>query len=372
MFSWVHFKNYFLNVGLLLIGLNSGSVDAHLMPVQEGSIKIQQNVVLVTFSIPVTSLINFDDNQDKLLEREELEAHRSEIFSQIKNRLTFESEGRSNQLIFFDVLLSPQKSSKSNDADQLIVYEKLKFAGDNAVKHLIMNCNLFGSRDNEKSFLIFATQENEDSEIDSESLVFDSLNTQRELFIPLFDVFIDFIKLGVEHILTGFDHLLFLLTVLVAGYGVRYWVSVVTVFSVAHSITLAAIVLAIIYASPAFVEPCIAASIVLMALGNIFFLKQLKHSLILLIIFLCGLLHGLGFGSALDITGFNLTKKIITLIGFNLGIELGQLLFLISAITVIAFAKYIFTKLLDTSIKLWVSIFASICGSVILIQRILF
>ena len=350
-----------------------GCAHAHLMPVQEGFLKINRNEVLITLSIPVSSLKSLGNTQPGLINRNELELRRQEISSEIKERLTFSAQTRKYLIVYFNLMLSPVNNDNSGEADQLIIYEKLLFTGSENIEHLTMSCDLFGFQQTEKSFSIKATRQGvSDSDFESESAVFDVLNESREFFKPLPSLFVDYLSLGIEHILSGFDHLLFILTVLVAGYGMRYWVSIITVFSVAHSITLAATLFALISISPVIVEPSIAASIVIMALGNMSFMNTLKHKYVYLIIFICGLLHGMGFASAINLEGFNVSTKIITLVGFNLGIEFGQIVFLFTALALIALINRLFTKINNLNIKTFVSLTAGLCGGILLIQRIVF
>lgn len=134
-----------------------------------------------------------------------------------------------------------------------------------------------------------------------------------------------FITLGVEHILTGFDHLCFLLALLLVAPRLRDVLGVVTTFTVAHSLTLAAAALGMVSLSSAIVEPLIAASIVYVGLENLFLRRQPRSRLP--VVFGFGLIHGLGFASGLaerlpGVTGFAVVPP---LLGFNFGVELGQL-----------------------------------------------
>jgi hydrogenase/urease accessory protein HupE len=134
-----------------------------------------------------------------------------------------------------------------------------------------------------------------------------------------------FVVLGVEHILTGFDHLCFLLALLLVASRFRDVLTVITTFTVAHSLTLAAAAFGAFNLSSAIVEPLIAASIVYIGLENLFLRRQPRHRLAL--VFGFGLVHGLGFASALaerlpGVTGFTVVPP---LLGFNAGVELGQL-----------------------------------------------
>ncbi len=135
-----------------------------------------------------------------------------------------------------------------------------------------------------------------------------------------------FVALGIEHILSGIDHLLFLACLVVPLRRVRGIVSVVTAFTIAHSFTLlgSAFHLAPTGAwFPPFVETAIAASIVFMALENIVGTTLRRRWLVTA---LFGLVHGFGFSRALgEHLQFAGSHLLVSLFSFNLGIELGQL-----------------------------------------------
>lgn len=135
----------------------------------------------------------------------------------------------------------------------------------------------------------------------------------------------EFLRLGVEHILTGYDHLLFLVALLL---GCRCWKTmlwVVTGFTLAHSVTLALAALDVLVISSRIVEPAIAASIIFVAAEN--FRRGEKPWQRYALTCGFGLIHGFGFASALRETGLanggaGLVKP---LLAFNLGVETGQL-----------------------------------------------
>lgn len=134
-----------------------------------------------------------------------------------------------------------------------------------------------------------------------------------------------FVLLGIEHILTGFDHLCFLLALLLVALRLKDVLTVVTTFTVAHSLTLAAAALGVVSLSSSIVEPLIAASIAYVGLENLFLRRQPKYRLVL--VFGFGLIHGLGFAGGLaerlpGVTGFAVVPP---LLAFNGGVELGQL-----------------------------------------------
>ena len=141
-----------------------------------------------------------------------------------------------------------------------------------------------------------------------------------------------FLGLGIEHILTGWDHLLFLLALLLAGGGTRRLLGIVTAFTAAHSVTLALAALEVVHASPAIVEPVSAGSIVWVGADNLLRRPTRRRGAVA---FGFGLVHGLGFASALADAGLathGLGAALGSLLAFNLGVESGQ--FLVIALAV--------------------------------------
>jgi hydrogenase/urease accessory protein HupE len=128
---------------------------------------------------------------------------------------------------------------------------------------------------------------------------------------------------GIQHILGGLDHLLFLVSLLLAVDGWRRFALVVTSFTIAHSVTLALGALELVVVSPRLVEPLIAASIVYVAVENI--VRRAPRARIA-VTFGFGLVHGLGFGGALRDLGLTASELWRPLLGFNLGVETGQLM----------------------------------------------
>lgn len=143
-----------------------------------------------------------------------------------------------------------------------------------------------------------------------------------------------FVKLGLAHIVEGYDHLLFLFCLLIAGGTLRHFLVVVTAFTLGHSVTLAASVLGLISLPSSVTETIIAFSIVLAALMNLWWLDKdttqedalstMKSRGLLAGGF--GLIHGLGFAGILKSIGVEGSGVAAPLLGFNLGVELGQLI----------------------------------------------
>jgi len=137
-------------------------------------------------------------------------------------------------------------------------------------------------------------------------------------------VFFEYIPVGFTHIIPkGLDHILFVVGIffLSTKLSALFWQ--ITFFTLAHSVTLAMASLGIVKISPSIVEPLIAASIVYVAVEN-FYSKtlNLRRSII---VFCFGLLHGLGFASVLVEFGLPVQQFVPALVGFNIGVELGQI-----------------------------------------------
>lgn len=139
-----------------------------------------------------------------------------------------------------------------------------------------------------------------------------------------------YILLGIRHILEGFDHLLFVLGLMLLIRNIRTLLLTITAFTIAHSITLVLASLEIIILPIAPVEALIALSLIILAIevvkkgrGDQDLLTQRPW----LMAFVFGLLHGFGFASALQDIGFPQQNKPLALFNFNLGVELGQIIF---------------------------------------------
>lgn len=135
--------------------------------------------------------------------------------------------------------------------------------------------------------------------------------------------FVDFFLLGVRHILTGYDHLLFLFGLLIVSRNVRPAALLITCFTIAHSLTLALSTFGIVSLQSRFIEPAIAASIVYVGIENLTRENCLQCRWVLTFAF--GLIHGLGFASVLREMGVAKTGAVVPLFAFNLGVEAGQL-----------------------------------------------
>ena len=146
-----------------------------------------------------------------------------------------------------------------------------------------------------------------------------------------------FVRLGVEHILTGYDHLLFLLGLLLRGGGWLVLTKIITAFTLAHSVTLALAVLDVVVLPDRLVEAVIALSIACVAAENLVPRPLVARRW--LVSFCFGLVHGFGFSSALRELGLPAQGLALSLLGFNVGVELGQAMVVAIALPALALLR---------------------------------
>lgn len=178
----------------------------------------------------------------------------------------------------------------------------------------------------------------------------------------------DYLVLGFLHILPkGLDHILFILGLFFFSAAIKPLILQITMFTIAHTLTLGLSINGVISLPANIVEPMIALSIVYIGIENIFS-KQLKNSRLLLV-FLFGLLHGLGFAAVLDDFGMPSDNFFTALISFNVGVELGQLVIILAAFCLIGF-WFKNKKWYKTSISTPASLIISIIAMYWFIQRL--
>ena len=187
--------------------------------------------------------------------------------------------------------------------------------------------------------------------------------------------FLDYLRDGVWHIWIGFDHILFLLSLLLPAvlmwggrqwraaetFGAAFWsvVRVVTAFTAAHSITLTLATLGYVSLPSRWVESAIAASVVLAALNNV---RPVFHGRRWMVAFGFGLIHGFGFASVLVDLGLPRDALALALVGFNLGVECGQLA-IVAVFLPLAFSlrrSWFYRRLVMTGGSLAIAVLAAV------------
>lgn len=161
--------------------------------------------------------------------------------------------------------------------------------------------------------------------------------------VPAKQVFLNYLLLGFEHIIpAGLDHILFILCIFFLNTNIRKVILQATMFTLAHSVTLGLAMYGVIKPAAGIIEPLIALSIVFLAVENILSDKVKPWRIVM--VFLFGLVHGMGFAAAISGTGMPSYAFAEALLGFNIGVELGQL-------SIILFMYFFVSKMLSG--KIW-------------------
>ena len=301
--------------------LFGASAQAHLMVAQRGSLNIVGDGAYMVMSLPVSAFKGVDDDGDGLLSLAEANAHIRDLEAQVHSGVQFIGPQGALPLEGVMISVSPPDEAPAKPAAHIVVVGRFAL-GNTATNGLSMRLTLFGKSAAEQSQDITVTRGAE-----KQRLVLAPGRGQREVLPPAWAVFADHAKQGAEHVLSGADHLLFLLVVLATGWGLRQTVLALTCFTAGHAITLAATVLGGWAAPSSVVEPAIAATIIGMVLFDQWSQRR-PHpwppSVRLALVFACALIHGLGLASALTDLGLDQEHLLLSLAGFNIGIEAAQ------------------------------------------------
>lgn len=283
---------------------------------------------LITLEIETRLLENnssIDDNKNGIVSFKELRAHKSYILSYITQHfhLLFEEEQLS---------LTNSKAFFHRYQDQTYLQITKKFY-DIDLDKLVLNYDMFFKQEKTHKLLIHLDDNRGDFIVNSTNRGYSFSSFQMTQFkrVKIF------IENGIEHILDGVDHLLFVLMILLPSIIILHHsntintvkftlislLKIITTFSIAHSMTLFISGIGFFRPNITFIESSIALSIFVVASMN--FMKQYNH-VNKKIVFLFGLLHGFGFANVLEMTKIdNTLSLLVALFGFNFGVEIGQI-----------------------------------------------
>ncbi|MGH8474827.1 MAG: HupE/UreJ family protein [Methylococcales bacterium] len=190
-------------------------------------------------------------------------------------------------------------------------------------------------------------------------------------------MFGEYLRHGVTHILNGYDHLLFITALVLATLTLFDLIKIVTIFTLAHTITLTLSVLGIVRLSSAVVEPMIAGSIVFVALTNIIWPQQSRGWIRLSTAFFFGLFHGLGFAGGLlaAMEGLPSIAVGLAIVAFSLGVEAGHQIVVLPVFAGLRLARSIRTgetsrNRLSISMMRIGSLFISVAGAFYLVAAL--
>lgn len=301
---------------ILGLGNVPGRAAAHPLNNGYSQVTILSDHIEYELFIPENSLLRWDQNGDKKLAIGELEAQRTMIEEMLRKNVRLEQKLQPLPMELTALRIEEKETIAG-------VSFTLRYTTDAPVERFTLYYDLlFDEADPlHLNFVLFLEGD------DVDQTVLDSSHRSYQ-YVSLHpatpaSVLSKYMWLGMLHIWTGYDHLLFLLSLLLVATRVKDMLKIVTAFTVAHSLTLALAATGVIRISPVWVETAIALSIAYVAIEN---MAARRSELRWLLTFAFGLIHGLGFAGALEEIGLPRAYFVSSLLVFNVGVELGQLL----------------------------------------------
>ncbi len=289
----------------------------HLLPVLSGTIRVEANNVYVVLSLPVDAFQGLQLSPDGRLDADQYDQAESRIHLALKEQFILTGGKGSPELIELITKRSVKNEKLASDRDVILAMMEFRF--QEQPQAIQVKTSLFGHFDSERQLTLKASNGR-----DGETAVLTPIQDSYVFFDGPMSILFRFISTGIEHILLGWDHVLFLLTLLVSNRGFRSTFILLTSFTLAHSATFFLAAEGLVHINTDLVELAIAATIILTSLKNLLHIP-VKASKLALLVFACGLIHGLGFASSIATIGVTGQGMILTLLGFNVGIEIGQL-----------------------------------------------
>ncbi|MBX2863799.1 MAG: HupE/UreJ family protein [Leptolyngbyaceae cyanobacterium MAG.088] len=305
-------------LGLLVsLWLANGAIApafAHWDDLTVADILITDTDAQITLTVPTVLLRFADDDGNQTLSQKEIDIHRPQLEQTLSNAIVLKNQKDS----FGTLTLTPEIAQSPADNVTHSTF-LLQYEWPTSLEKLTIEYTLFSPELDQTEALATITQRDR-----TRNVIFTPENNTIEIAdtIPWQQQALSFLQLGVKHIFTGYDHILFLIALLLPGGRLPQLLKIVTAFTIAHSITLTLAALNVVTLPTAFVESVIALSIVYVAIENLW-RKQMNHRPWLTFGF--GLIHGLGFANILRDLTQNQGNLLLSLASFNLGVELGQI-----------------------------------------------
>jgi len=352
----------------LLVGLSSAQAhkpsDSYLgIQVNEAGVSGQWDIALRDLDFA----IGLDTDGDGNITWGETRAKHAEIAAYALARLAIQADGAA-----CSVSVPQQQVDKHTDGAYTVLHLTVSCPAPKPTQ-LTLTYSLFSDIDPQHRGLLNLQVNGQ-----SRTAIFGPESRQQSFVlkdVSWFMQFIDYAREGVWHIWLGYDHILFLLSLLLPAvlvwrkplwqaspsFKASFWdvARIVTAFTVAHSITLSLATLGVVSLPSRWVESAIAASVVLAALNNVW---PVFHGRRWLVAFCFGLIHGFGFASVLADLGLPQSALALALVGFNLGVECGQLA-IVAVFLPLAFAlrrHWVYQRLIFVGGSLVIAVIAGI------------
>jgi hydrogenase/urease accessory protein HupE len=289
---------------------------AHWADLAVGEVRIDQTDAVLNLTIPTGLVSIADDNQDGKLNATEVDRHTDALKKLIGDQIQMINQ--QGELGKFTIQASTQSLPVPQANTQTHSTLQLDYRWEQQIEELTLRYKLFIPDAPAARSLITASHNGK-----TQSLVFTPNSSEFTLISRSISKQIySFVLLGIEHILTGYDHILFLISLLLVSSSLGSIIKIVTAFTISHSVTLSLAVLNIVSLPSQLVECAIALTIVYVAAENLW-KKSFNHRWGLTFGF--GLIHGLGFAGILSEIQIPRSNLFTSLASFNLGVEIGQI-----------------------------------------------
>jgi hypothetical protein len=319
-------------LGLLMVLSLATPSQAHWADLAVADIQIKEQDVDLNLTVPTGLVSQFDDDKNQQLSETEITTHQKDLQAFLNEKIRLTVAGAKSETLI--VKANPTKKISANLTATPDTHSNLllQYKWAEPVSQLQMHYDLFVPGVSTARCL---AQVFRAGQVDNVVFTPDTKNAAL-IDAPILQQISSFIRLGVEHIWTGYDHILFLISLLMLGGELGYLLKVVTAFSLSHSVTLFLAALNIVSVPSRWVEIAIALSIGYIASENLW-KKESKARWQLAFGF--GLIHGLGFSSALQELDLPQTNLVTSLASFSVGIELGQFAIVLAAYFALAYLR---------------------------------
>ncbi|MHC0037504.1 HupE/UreJ family protein [Pseudoneobacillus sp. C159] len=335
---------------------------AHAYSSSFTEIKFMNDMTELTFSLDTLSLLelmeDMDQNQNGILEESELQKNEHHVEELIHSSLVLDKNGQQQEGKLAGMKIEKKEQGEYvtfayryptfYPGDTISITDGL-YVNDSATNYI----NLISAENRgetgqavlqgeNRTWTVLLTENQVEQEVPEEGAVEQPEsggqagvpNEGPHMVTKSNSSWVSFFKLGMLHILTGYDHLLFLLALLLRKQSFKQYAAIVTSFTIAHSITISLAVLGAVNLPSRFVEAAIAFSICYVAAENLF-RHEIRYRWGLT--FLFGLIHGLGFANILKEMNIGKGQLVSSLLSFNIGIEVVQLILVLLVLPLLSY-----------------------------------
>ncbi|MGE7611530.1 HupE/UreJ family protein [Paenibacillus sp. NPDC101420] len=337
---------------IFLISMTSSQLTASAHPLSASytTVTFDKDKTDFSFSLDVISIIesmdNVDMNGNGILEENEIESNKHRLEEWIEDSVILEMNDQQQAPELQDLFLDKKGDKEvltwnfiypAFEPGQTIAINNGLYSQATSSPYVNLITAHNGNQTSEtvmqgkdRTWTMLLTEDQQEQQLSSSTNSSSSGNSGSS------SDWFSFFKLGMNHILTGYDHLLFLFALLLRKQTLKQYAAIITAFTLAHSITLTLAVLGWISLPSRVVESVIALSICYVALENIF-RKKIRFRAF--ITFLFGLIHGIGFADILQEMNLPKAHLAVDLVSFNVGIEFIQLCIVIVLLPVLIFLQ---------------------------------